>query len=39
MKGYQVSFEYIQDYIKIYGLKMWQEEMTRIVDFNVQQVL
>ncbi|RXG50961.1 WASH complex subunit strumpellin [Armadillidium vulgare] len=37
MKGFQTSFEYIQDYINTYGLKMWQEEMTRIINYNVEQ--
>lgn len=39
MKGFQTSFEYIQDYINTYGLKMWQEEMTRIINYNVEQVI
>ena len=29
------SFEYVQDFIGIYGLKLWQEEMTRIIGYNV----
>ena len=29
------SFEYIQDFLGIYGLKLWQEEMTRIISYNV----
>ena len=35
--GFRKSFEYVQDYIGIYGLKMWQEEYTRIVGFNTEQ--
>lgn len=35
--GFRKSFEYVQDYIGIYGLKMWQEEYTRIVAFNTEQ--
>jgi WASH complex subunit strumpellin len=27
----------IQDYVNIYGLKIWQEEFSRIVNFNVEQ--
>jgi WASH complex subunit strumpellin len=27
----------IQDYVNIYGLKIWQEEFSRIVHFNVEQ--
>lgn len=26
MSGFRRSFEYIQDYVNIYGLKIWQEE-------------
>ncbi|CAH1180444.1 unnamed protein product [Phaedon cochleariae] len=37
MDGYKRSFEYIQDYININGLKIWQEEVTRIINFNVEQ--
>ena len=35
--GYRRSFEYIQDYVSIYGLKIWQEEMSRIINYNVEQ--
>jgi len=31
------SFEYIQDYIACYGLKLWQEEFSRIINYNVEQ--
>jgi len=27
----------IQDYVNIYGLKVWQEEFSRIVNFHVEQ--
>ena len=37
MDGYKRSFEYIQDYINIYGLKIWQEEVSRIINYNVEQ--
>ncbi|XP_076032316.1 WASH complex subunit strump [Oratosquilla oratoria] len=37
MSGFHTSFEYIQDYINMYALKIWQEEMSRIVNFNVEQ--
>lgn len=37
MGGFRRSFEYIQDYATIYGLKIWQEEVSRIVSFNVEQ--
>ena len=36
--GFRTSFVYIQDYINMYGLKIWQEEMSRIVNYNVEQV-
>lgn len=35
--GFLRSFEYIQDYINIYGLKIWQEEFSRIINYNVEQ--
>ncbi|VEN49154.1 unnamed protein product [Callosobruchus maculatus] len=37
MDGYKRSFEYIQDYINLNGLKIWQEEVTRIINYNVEQ--
>uniref|UniRef100_T1IW38 WASH complex subunit strumpellin n=1 Tax=Strigamia maritima TaxID=126957 RepID=T1IW38_STRMM len=37
MEGFQKSFEYIQDYVNIYALKIWQEEVSRIVNYNVEQ--
>ncbi|EDO30084.1 predicted protein [Nematostella vectensis] len=37
MDGFKRSFEYIQDYINIYGLKIWQEEISRIINYNVEQ--
>lgn len=37
MTGFCTSFEFIQDYISMYGLKIWQEEMSRIVNYNVEQ--
>jgi WASH complex subunit strumpellin len=38
LDAFKVSFEYIQDYIGIYGLKMWQEEYARIWGFNTEMV-
>ena len=35
--GFRRSFEYIQDYVNIYGLKIWQEEFSRIISFHVEQ--
>jgi len=37
ISGFKKSFEYIQDYVNIYGLKIWQEEVSRIVNYNVEQ--
>ena len=37
MDGFRRSFEFIQDYINIYGLKIWQEEVSRIINYNGQQ--
>lgn len=37
MDGFRRSFEYIQDYLNIYGLKIWQEEVSRIISYNVEQ--
>lgn len=37
MAGFRRSFEYIQDYVNIYGLKIWQEEVSRIINYNVEQ--
>ena len=35
--GFRRSFEYIQDYASLYGLKIWQEEFSRIIHFHVEQ--
>ncbi|OTF76996.1 WASH complex subunit strumpellin-like protein [Euroglyphus maynei] len=37
MDGFRRTFEYIQDYVCINGLKMWQEELSRIINYNVEQ--
>lgn len=37
MDGFRRSLDYIQDYVCIYGLKIWQEEVSRIVNYNVEQ--
>ncbi|XP_065890140.1 WASH complex subunit 5-like [Dysidea avara] len=37
MSGFRRSFEYIQDYVNIYGLKIWQEEVSRVINYNVEQ--
>ncbi|XP_063722713.1 WASH complex subunit 5-like [Symsagittifera roscoffensis] len=35
--GFRRSFEYIQDYVNLYGLKIWQEEYTRVMHYNVER--
>jgi len=37
MDGFRRSIEYIQDYVDMAGLKMWQEELARIINFNIEQ--
>ena len=37
MDGFRRSFEYVQDYVGAYGLKIWQEEVSRIINYNVEQ--
>lgn len=37
LDGLRRSFQYIQDYVNIYGLKIWQEEFSRIIAYNVEQ--
>jgi len=37
LDGIKRSFQYIQDYLNIYGLKIWQEEFSRIVNYNIEQ--
>ncbi|KAJ1461470.1 WASH complex, subunit strumpellin [Pelagophyceae sp. CCMP2097] len=35
--GYRRSVEYVQDYIDVAGLKMWQDELARVVGYAVEQ--
>lgn len=28
----------LQDYVRLHGLQTWQEEFTRIIDYNAEQV-
>ena len=37
LEGYRRSFEYIQDYVNIYGNCVWKEETFRVVAYNVEQ--
>lgn len=36
LQGIRGSFEYIQDYVNVHGLRIWIEEFSRIVNFNVE---
>ena len=36
LDGFRQSVEYISDYIGVYGLKIWQEEFSRIINYNVE---
>jgi hypothetical protein len=35
--GLKRSIEYIQDFLKVYGEKIWNEEITRIYEFAVEK--
>ena len=37
MEGFRKSFEYIEDYINIPGLRLWQEEISRIINHAVER--
>ncbi len=37
IKGLKRSIEYIQDFLNIYGEKIWNEEMVRIIEFAVEK--
>ncbi|CAM6121354.1 unnamed protein product [Calypogeia fissa] len=37
LNSQQKSMEYFQDYVRLHGLQTWQEEFTRIIDFNTEQ--
>lgn len=39
MNGYKCSLEYVQDYLFIYGLKLWQEELGHIIKSNVERAI
>ena len=36
MTGLRNGFEHIQDFINVHGLKVWDQEMNRIINFNVE---
>ncbi|KAJ8877566.1 hypothetical protein PR048_022021 [Dryococelus australis] len=37
MDGHRRSFSYVQDYVSVCGLKILQEEVSRIISYNVEQ--
>jgi WASH complex subunit strumpellin len=37
VKGLKRSIEYIQDFLNVYGEKIWGEELTRIIEFAVEK--
>lgn len=37
LDGLKRSIEYLQDYIGIAGLKMYQEELSRVINYNIEQ--
>ncbi|XP_037870039.1 WASH complex subunit 5 isoform X1 [Bombyx mori] len=37
MDGYKRSLEYIQDYINIHGLRIWQKQVSAIINENVSK--
>jgi WASH complex subunit strumpellin len=37
IKGLKRSIEYIQDFLNIYGDKIWNEEIVRIIEFAVEK--
>ena len=36
LEGIQSSLEYVQDYMNVYGLKIWQEEFSRLINHAVE---
>lgn len=37
LQSQQRLMEYFQDYVHVHGLRLWQEEFTRIVNYTVEQ--
>ncbi len=37
MDAFKRSFAYIGDYISLSGYKLWQEELTRVIGYGVEQ--
>ena len=38
LEGFQLALEYISDYVKISGMRLWQTEFARVVHFFAEQV-
>mmetsp|Transcript_7593 Transcript_7593/g.6881 ORF Transcript_7593/g.6881 Transcript_7593/m.6881 type:complete len:182 (-) Transcript_7593:904-1449(-) len=32
LENFKIAFEYIQDFVNIYGIKIWQEEFNRLIN-------
>ena len=37
LEGFQLSLEYISDYVKMNGLQLWHEEFANLINFYVEQ--
>ena len=37
LNTFRRSFEYVQDYVDLYGLKVWQTQLTRVLAFYTEQ--
>ncbi|KAL7541370.1 hypothetical protein ACHAXR_010852 [Thalassiosira sp. AJA248-18] len=37
LEGFQAALECVEDYVCMHGLKLWHEELSRIMDYNVEQ--
>jgi WASH complex subunit strumpellin len=36
LQYFQTAFEYIQDILGVFGLKIWQEELNRLINYNIE---
>ena len=37
LEGFQAALQCVEDYVCMHGLKMWHEELSRIMNYNVEQ--
>lgn len=37
VEGFQAALECVEDYVCMHGMKLWHEELSRIVNYNVEQ--